>query len=817
MAKSQRDLNGWKYVLEETQPNKDPQTPSRRSRRSAPRNESILLEREHDNIQIKNGDTVLVQQGGSTEIALIKEIRFGNDNFLDVIVMWFIKVGDIDANDLPKCDDYRKENIITNEIFITSYLEEIKLSEIVNKVQVLSFKDFLQIVIDDSNVMSTFMTRRGTDSTGENFSEPFDWQEVLTLYNRDSNEFLDWIRQQTVPTAYKVSSSPTKKRDSVKQRLQSPRKSSTKRKLVFTEEEDVEEESDDQVKISDLDAEVDDDEDDDEEVIDEISEPENDDSDDIMEDEVEDETDRVLSNKRRKKQVTKSPRKSPRKAKSSTPQSQSGSPTKSTDKNGDKMSLQYMTSVLSPMKKGFKIKNDSKPKLALLSPSKPIKSKLRIDITSQAFTEIKAKLHTSARISSMPGREDEFLTIYAALEQTIQDEIGTCLYVSGTPGVGKTATIREVIAQLQESVRDNQIREFEYLEINGLKLLSPNVAYEKLWEKISGFKVSASNAAILLENYFKDPKQVKKPLVVLVDELDQIVTKKQNVMYNFFNWPTYEQSKFIVIAVANTMDLPERVLTNKISSRLGLNRIQFIGYGFDQLGTIIRHRLDMLTRENQRKVVINEDAIGFASRKVASVSGDARRALTICRRAVEIAERDFLSSRDESNETEDETFHVQINHISQAISETINSPLQQFLKSLPFASKLVLAATLLRNKRSGLAENPLGDIIDEMKNSLQMLTSKESNTVFAEIDSTSNIMQMFYSNQFLHKSDEGISIRLSKFKQILNELTEFGVLVQQNVPGERYKLIQLNVSAEEVNTALARDNDVGDLLRNINK
>jgi origin recognition complex subunit 1 len=561
----------------------------------------------------------------------------------------------------------------------------------------------------------------------------------------------------------------------------------------------------------------DDDDDDDDEAIDDISDGENDDSDDILQDEDEDETDRMLSNKRRKKQVTTSRKKSPRKAKSSTPKSQSRSPKKNLEKNGDKMSVQYMTSVLSPMKKGFKIKNDSKPKLALLSPSKPTKSKLRIDITSQAFTEIKAKLHTSARISSLPGREDEFLTIYAALEQTIQDEMGTCLYVSGTPGVGKTATIREVIAQLQESVRDNQIREFEYLEINGLKLLSPNVAYEKLWEKISGFKVSASNAAILLENYFKDPKQVKKPLVVLVDELDQIVTKKQNVMYNFFNWPTYEQSKFIVIAVANTMDLPERVLTNKISSRLGLNRIQFIGYGFDQLGTIIRHRLDMLTKENQRKVVINKDAIGFASRKVASVSGDARRALTICRRAVEIAERDFMNNRDECNETQDETFHVQITHISQAISETINSPLQQFLKSLPFASKLVLAATLLRNKRSGLAENALGDIIDEMKNSLQMLTSKESNSAFAEIDSDSNIMQMLYSNQFLHKSDDGLSIRLCKFNQILNELTEFGVLVQQNVPGQRYKLIQLNVSAEEVNTAFARDNEVGDLLRNITK
>ena len=57
--------------------------------------------------------------------------------------------------------------------------------------------------------------------------------------------------------------------------------------------------------------------------------------------------------------------------------------------------------------------------------------------------------------------------------------------------------------------------------------------------------------------------------VVLVDELDQMVTKKQDVIYNFFNWPHVAHSKLIVIAIANTMDLPERELSGKIRSRLG--------------------------------------------------------------------------------------------------------------------------------------------------------------------------------------------------------------------------------------------------------
>jgi Cdc6-like AAA superfamily ATPase len=54
-----------------------------------------------------------------------------------------------------------------------------------------------------------------------------------------------------------------------------------------------------------------------------------------------------------------------------------------------------------------------------------------------------------------------------------------------------------------------------------------------------------------------------------MDELDLLVTSKQTVMYNFFEWLNWLHSRLIVVAVANTMDLPERMLSNKVSSRLG--------------------------------------------------------------------------------------------------------------------------------------------------------------------------------------------------------------------------------------------------------
>ncbi len=55
-----------------------------------------------------------------------------------------------------------------------------------------------------------------------------------------------------------------------------------------------------------------------------------------------------------------------------------------------------------------------------------------------------------------------------------------------------------------------------------------------------------------------------------MDELDQLMTAKQEVVYNFFIWPTLTGAKLVVLTVANTMDLPEHVMSGRVRSRLGV-------------------------------------------------------------------------------------------------------------------------------------------------------------------------------------------------------------------------------------------------------
>lgn len=95
------------------------------------------------------------------------------------------------------------------------------------------------------------------------------------------------------------------------------------------------------------------------------------------------------------------------------------------------------------------------------------------------------------------------------------------------------------------------------------------------------------------------------------------------MLYNLFEWPTRRNARLVVVGIANTMDLPERLLP-KIHSRLGLGRIVFAPYRQEQIQEIVRSRLQGLD-------AFMDLAVELAARKVASWSGDVRRALQICR------------------------------------------------------------------------------------------------------------------------------------------------------------------------------------------
>jgi len=78
------------------------------------------------------------------------------------------------------------------------------------------------------------------------------------------------------------------------------------------------------------------------------------------------------------------------------------------------------------------------------------------------------------------------------------------------PGTGKTATVRCVVSALQRRAEADEIKSFDFIELNAMKLTEPNQVYPHLLEFLTGKKATARHALTALEAHFSTPSPGRK-------------------------------------------------------------------------------------------------------------------------------------------------------------------------------------------------------------------------------------------------------------------------------------------------------------------
>ncbi|GAA5938692.1 hypothetical protein JCM3775_001963 [Rhodotorula graminis] len=347
------------------------------------------------------------------------------------------------------------------------------------------------------------------------------------------------------------------------------------------------------------------------------------------------------------------------------------------------------------------------------------------------FDRAKALLHVSATPESLPCRDEQRERIRQFLGDAILGRTGGCLYVHGVPGTGKTATVHSVVRELQ---KDEDMDAFTFVEINGMKISEPMAAFSHLWSALAPSSTSSSSshastpprktspkaALAALEHHFANPDPARPTTVVLVDELDQMLTKRQDVLYNFFNWPHVAHSRLVVVAVANTMDLPERELSGKIRSRLGTNRIPFQPYTWAELKRILEARLALValpssstsTSSPPPPPLFDDVALQKIAKSVAGISGDARKALDVARRTLDrVALRLAASPSSGAAGSTAPVVRCTIQDATAAYNDMTRTGPATFVRRQSTHAKVLLLAVAQCAKRAGVPDVELDTVL----------------------------------------------------------------------------------------------------------
>lgn len=246
--------------------------------------------------------------------------------------------------------------------------------------------------------------------------------------------------------------------------------------------------------------------------------------------------------------------------------------------------------------------------------------------TPNKYCDARKALHSSAP-ESLPGREGELAELENFIQLHLKEGSSGSLYVSGPPGTGKTASLSQIMSKPKYK------SSFKTVYINCTAMKSASAIYSKMIEEL-GLEVpkSAKNSKAIIEKHLKSKH---KMLLLILDEIDQLETKNQSVLYSIFEWPSKPESKLILVGIANSLDLTDRLLPRlNAKCELKPKLMHFASYTKQQIENIIVERL----KEADVMEIFAPHAVKLLAGKVAAVSGDIRRALDISRRVIELTE-----------------------------------------------------------------------------------------------------------------------------------------------------------------------------------
>ncbi|CCF58569.1 hypothetical protein KAFR_0E04180 [Kazachstania africana CBS 2517] len=421
-----------------------------------------------------------------------------------------------------------------------------------------------------------------------------------------------------------------------------------------------------------------------------------------------------------------------------------------------------------------------------------IYSRLNIrDPINSDITEFENKIiEIVDKMPVLQPRSGEFSRLYTKIFKLLRDCESKAIYIGGPTGSGKTTIVEKCFEELELSAQQNELPIFKRLKVDGYEIINANDCYELVWSQLSGEKLSSGAALESLQFYFANvPRHKKRQIVITLDSLDIMVSKGQDILYNFFNWTTLKNSKLILIAIASNTELPRKLLGEQVSSRIEYDVFTFKPYDkkalyniacckLEELNCIKKYWKDMgdntprvASREEhgdirQLDIKIDENTVSSAARKISIMTRNVNDIILVCKKSVDVATTEYLNMQ-KLTYTRIEKYsdvysqHISMEHVLKALSQKNDVNNVAYLNNCSLVTKLFLLAMLLKSHKMKEDEVKMKDVIEEIDDLF------ESDKISKEIK---DIRGALFGNE------EKINVEVIAWDLIAAELMKFDII-----------------------------------------
>lgn len=345
-------------------------------------------------------------------------------------------------------------------------------------------------------------------------------------------------------------------------------------------------------------------------------------------------------------------------------------------------------------------------------------------LNTESIFKDKEVLRHSYTPDVLVHRDEQTKELATILVAALRGETPSNILIYGKTGTGKTAVTRYVGKELENMSEQMHIK-CMVIYVN-CEII--DTQYRLLANLARHYGEDIPMTGWPTDQVFQKFKEAldseEQVLIIILDEIDKLVKKGDDVLYNLSRINTnLKKAKVSIIGVSNDLKFTD-FLDPRVKSSLGEEEIIYPPYNADQIRDILYQRAEIAYNPG----VLDTMVIPLCSALAAQEHGDARRALDLLRVSGEIADR-----RNESKVLEE--------HVRQAQDKIEVDRVVEVVRTLPTQSKIVLFSIIYLTKNADHSKKAIttGEVYMLYKKlckliDLDILTQRRITDLMGELD-----------------------------------------------------------------------------------